>query len=180
MCRQPRRRLPWSGGNNNYGISLSVGQFDDDGVPDLLIGAWQGEVATEDAVENTGIVAVHRGQANAWPEVEPTQEFAGLSGGERFGSAAAFLGDANGDGSPDLMVMASDNSDFGIRVGRPYLVDGDGGLTGLDLPGLAAGHLFGRSVAQIDLNGDGNDSVLVSAPRQPFAPNSELRRGVCL
>ena len=48
-----------SGGNNNYGISLSVGQFDDDGVPDLLIGAWQGEVATEDAVENTGIVAVH-------------------------------------------------------------------------------------------------------------------------
>ena len=89
-----------------------------------------------------------------------------LSDGDRFGVAAAPLGDLDGDGTPDLAVGA-----YGDREGRGavwvLLLRPDGTVrqaTAVRLPELAPGDFFGVALAALgDLDGDGAPELAVGA-----------------
>ncbi|MEM6904602.1 MAG: hypothetical protein AAF568_01800, partial [Pseudomonadota bacterium] len=101
---------------------------------------------------------------------------------EQAGFAVSELGDINGDGFGDFAVGAPrDDGDSGVANGSegrlhvlfgvPYGVqdlrrsDGESGVEGFVIDGLADGDQLGRSVAGGgDVNGDGLDDFIVGAP----------------
>ena len=163
----------WSGnsGNDALGINLAMGDFDQDGVLDLLVSAWADESEADDAINGTGAVHVLLGRRDEWPDSTPVLTAVGIQAGERFGEAVTLLGDTDGDGDSNLLVMASRTNDLGIILGRPYEVSGDdGSLRPMNLPGQAAGHRFGRSVSLVQIEAGEPPAVLVGSPNSARLP----------
>ncbi len=89
------------------------------------------------------------------------------------GVSFAGIGDLDGDGSDDLVIGARNNDAAGTDAGAVYLFNGplpSGTVAGLGtadlvIVGGSASDRFGRSVAGgTDLDGDGIDDLVVSAP----------------
>ena len=158
-----------------------VGDFNGDGVDDMLIGAYG-------AGPNgplSGASYVVFGQTGA---MLPNVKLSGLDGtngfklnGEAFmdfsGRSVAGAGDVNGDGFDDLIIGAYRASPNGKYSGAAYVVFGkasgfasDTDLSALDgsngfrINGAAAYDKAGLSVAGgCDINGDGFDDLIVGA-----------------
>jgi len=94
--------------------------------------------------------------------------------GAEFGATMAFVGDVNGDGVPDLLVGAP-KQDVGGNTdqGQVYLLSGATGalILTLDNPSPQAGAKFGVIVASAgDIDGDGENDLLIGAPEQDVGP----------
>ncbi|MEM9023009.1 MAG: VCBS repeat-containing protein, partial [Bacteroidota bacterium] len=150
-------------------ILAGIGDVNNDGVPDLAVGA----VFDDDGGLNRGAVWIlfmnANGTVQAHQKISGTQgNFTGtLDAFDTFGSSVSDLGDLNGDGVPDIAVGAERDDDGGLDHGAIWILflnangtvnshqkisDTQGGFTGvLD---LADG--FGRGLANLgDLDGDG-------------------------
>ena len=174
-------------GNNTastLGGSVSgVGDFNGDGIADLLIGARNG------AVSNTvrpGTVHVVYGQSGGHSGTIDTAAL-GNSGftifgeavNDDFGVSVSGAGDFNGDGLDDIIVGAYLNDDGGTSAGEAYLIYGStnsdrSDITGADLDslgtkgfaiqGAAERDILGLSVSGGgDVNGDGLDDLIIGA-----------------
>ncbi len=117
--------------SDQLGGALAAGDFDDDGLDDLAIGAPGEAFGSATAA---GAVYLMRGTPTGllyWKTV--TQAHAGdaVEAGDRFGAALA-VGDLDGDGLDDLAVGSTgeDHGD-GIDAGHVYLLRGTGTSTGL-------------------------------------------------
>jgi len=92
----------------------------------------------------------------------------GAASGDRLGMSVSTTGDFNGDGYPDVIVGAPYSDPGGkVDAGRVYVYYGGPGsdaLPDLTLSGVAAGDLFGWSLAMVDVNRDGFKDLLVGAP----------------
>ncbi|MCA9321137.1 MAG: FG-GAP repeat protein [Planctomycetes bacterium] len=134
-----------------FGASLAVGDFDLDGIQDLVAGAPG--IGTL-----PGQVVVIRGMA-------PRLPLATLSGqaGESFGQAVAVVGDQNGDGFPDLLIGAP-----GSPFGNVGVFDAFSSTRLLDFPGSQALSGWGGQVAAgPDLDADGRPELMMSSPGHP-------------
>ncbi|XP_075407649.1 integrin alpha-7 isoform X2 [Tenrec ecaudatus] len=86
---------------SGFGYSLAVADFNNDGSPDLVVGA---PYFFERQEELGGAVYVYMNQGGHWTDVTPLRLFG--SPDSMFGISVAVLGDLNQDGFPDLAVGA--------------------------------------------------------------------------
>jgi hypothetical protein len=167
---------------NDYAGSsvFSAGDFNGDGLDDLIVGAPGGD----DGGDRAGEAYVIFGKARGLGTIDlgalaPSQGFIiqGDLAGDRAGVSVASAGDVNGDGLGDIIVGADGGDDGGDFAGEAYVLFGrTAGPGAIDLTGLSAadgfiirgsapGDFAGFSVASAgDVDGDGYADLVVGAP----------------
>jgi Ca2+-binding RTX toxin-like protein len=158
----------------------TAGDFNGDGIDDLLIGSMKGAQSGQ----RTGEAFVVFGTAAGFPATIELSQLTGSNGFRLHGNSAsgqagysvASAGDVNGDGIDDLVIGAPGEQPNGSGSGAAYVVFGHAGAQAadIDLGALngstgfkfsgAGGNEVGRSVSSAgDVNGDGYADLLISA-----------------
>ena len=170
--------------------SLVTGDFNGDGVADILIGARFGDGPNNER-ENAGEAYVIFGSPDLPQAIDIAQAQqdltiwgAGSGDGLGFSAAAA---DVNDDGIDDILVGAlfavtADNPT--AKAGKVYIIFGRPGLQGsLDMADAAADvtlvgpgdrSFFGDSLATGDVNGDGVADLIIGATFQSHRSDAGL------
>ncbi|MBM3934297.1 MAG: DNRLRE domain-containing protein [SAR202 cluster bacterium] len=156
------------------GAAVSVGDINDDGVDDLVIGAIE---ADPSGASNAGKTFVIFGTSTAGTyqlSSATTSDITlnGITAGDKPGFALA-VGDLNGDGNADLAIGAPYGDPNGTDSGEVYVVFGPltAGTYNLSsattsdvlINGADAGDLAGSSIAIGDVNNDGYDDIIIGA-----------------
>lgn len=153
----------------------SLGDFDGDGVNDLLVGADRDDTGGVDRGAVYVLTLNPDGTAKGQLKIgNETNGLGTLADNDGFGSAVTSLDDLDGDGVTDIAVGASVDDTNGTDRGAVYVLtlhpDGSvksslklaSGMQGV--PTLANGDFFGRSLTSIgDLDGDGLRDLVVGA-----------------
>ena len=133
-----------------------AGDLDNDGVPDILVGAED----TYSGGTYTGAILVFSGASGV-----ELLRIDGKQVGEKFGSTLACVGDVNSDGSPDYLVGAfAYDVGFSISVGQARLYSGATGALLYEYTGIQQHDSLGVCVAGgSDLNGDATPDFLIAS-----------------
>ena len=138
-----------------------VGDINLDGFDDVIAGA---SYADPGGRANAGSAYVYSGLDGAL-----IYRLDGARAGDRFGLAADGGGDVDADGYPDVIVGAEWADRGGLDTGAASVFSGQTGALIYEFAGPPNGHM-GLAVSFAgDLNGDGHDEVMVSAPDADFA-----------
>lgn len=153
---------------DDYLGDVRISDFTGDGVPDLLVGASQGDTST---VVDRGYIGLWKGGAGLtgvpapWAELEPTAESAVT------GFTVGRVADLTGDGLPDILNRSSVMSLGTAQAGQAWLWKGGATLTGATaqsatsrLAAPASGDGYGTIFMLTDFDGDGTLDALFSAP----------------
>ncbi len=146
-----------------YGAPLTVGDFDGDGVADLVAGAIRGRDLA--GTYNAGRIYLYLGGASGLRAAGVVYGPAGAAA--QLGVAPARAADVDGDGDDDLVAgawgVSRARGQAYLYLGGPSGI-GDGAAPALTLSGPdGADGEFGSSVALDDLNGDRLADVVVGA-----------------
>ncbi|WP_442940157.1 beta strand repeat-containing protein [Nostoc sp.] len=171
--------------DDESGASVSsAGDINDDGIDDLIIGAYN---ASPNGIAFSGqsyVVFGSKGDFDAQfnlSDLNGTNGFAinGINSSDGSGFSVSSAGDINGDGIDDLIIAAIDASANGINIsGQSYVVFGSKGdfdaqfnlsdLNGTN--GFAINGAYTRTFTNIsvssagDINGDGIDDLIIGTP----------------
>ena len=165
--------------DDNFGAAVAgIGDLDDDGIPDLLVGAPGGDDSGAERGEIWVLFLDIEGKVREEQKIaDGTGGFNGdLDNDDRFGSAIAAIGDMNDDGITDLAVGAPNDDDGSSDAGAIWilLMSTDGRVDGWQKVSASAGGFngklnandhFGAAVTGIgDLDSRGIEDLAVGAP----------------
>lgn len=182
-------KLPNVASGARFGASLAfVGDLDGDGYPELAVGASYAAPAVDGKLIGTRAGSVHvlPGTASgaSMSKAVRLSGFLGHSGSDYFGWSMSSAGDLDGDGAPELAVVARyedrptnfsasyavDKACGGTRsnVGAVYVFGGSKTELVQSQPKLVA---FGPQISQtteqvlgdLDVDGDGKDDLILAA-----------------
>ena len=135
-------------GQDRVGSDVDLRDLDGDGRAEVLIGAYR----DEDGEVSQGLVRVfyevslddqdYTGETPDFTAVGPQRD-------ARLGQVVLGLPDRTGDGVGEVFSLAGYDGSYGVDVGAPYVATSDQDLQRLELPGEAAGHRWGGSVATV-------------------------------
>ncbi|MBA2661651.1 MAG: FG-GAP repeat protein, partial [Bradymonadaceae bacterium] len=156
-------------GGNNFGRAVAnAGDFNCDGTPDILIGAF-GHSA------GAGKIYVYFGATGTNPFLNPPWTFSSPNTGAQLGWAVAGAGNVNGAMHDDNGTLRSCDD---ILVGGPAF-NGNRGIVHLllganptpsatsawSISGVVAGDRLGSALSGGDVNGDGFNDIVIGVPR---------------
>jgi hypothetical protein len=164
---------------DHSGRSLSGGDFDGDGLADLLIGAPDNAEGGPSAGKTYLFFGANLPAGGDQNLSAADVVFVGAAG-EGSGLSVSGAGDVDRDGLDDLLIGAPDNAEGGPSAGKTYLFLGSSlsagssfDLTAADASfhGLGVDELSGSAVSSAgDVDGDRRPDLLVGAPGTSSAP----------
>jgi hypothetical protein len=159
----------------------SAGDFDGDGLPDVLIGSDLASPAGRNSAGKTYLIYGRSGMPQSIDLATLGAQgtvFDGVGGGDSSGHAVACAGDHDADGLADVLIGADKAQPHALgNAGQAYLVFGRSdrpasvdlavlGAGGVTFDGEEAGDRSGHAVAGGgDVDGDGGTDLLVVAGR---------------
>lgn len=162
--------------DDRFGRSVdNIGDFNGDGVTDLVVGVPYEDDGSTDAGAIYILIMNSDGTVNN--EIKISNTMGNFSGGFQglAGIAVTQIGDLDNNGVVDLAVGASQDDDGGTNVGAVWILflDATGNVinsnklsatTGASMLGLGADDRFGVAIENLgDINGDGVTDLLVGA-----------------
>ncbi|MEN8206036.1 MAG: integrin alpha [Pseudomonadota bacterium] len=165
--------------DDNFGAAVAgTGDLDQDGIPDLVVGAPGGDASGAERGEVWVLFLDNEGKVRQEEKIaDGTGGFNGdLDNDDRFGSAIAAIGDVNDDGITDLVVGAPNDDDGADNAGAIWilLMKTDGRVAGWQKVSASAGGFngnlnandhFGAAVTGIgNLDSRGIADLAVGAP----------------
>lgn len=156
--------------SDRFGTDVNTaGDVNGDGIPDVIVGAVNDDLAGGLSSIGPGAAYVYSGSNGALLHV-----FGGVSGDDDFGSDVAGAGDVNNDGFADLIVGAPLHDPIGLpSAGMARVFSGVDGSVLYTFYGSSSHQGFGGSVDGLgDVDGDGIDDFAIGgSERVPFNPN---------
>jgi hypothetical protein len=154
-----------AGAGDRFGCCVAGGaDHDADGVPDVVVGAFQPR-------GGPGYARVLSGR-----DASLLYTFGGQEPGDGFGISVAALDDLDGDGGAEILVGAFRSDEFGYKAGSAGLFSGKDGVALATFLGDGPEDRFGACVTALgDVDGDGTPDLAVGAP-QPHLPQAGYLR----
>ena len=158
--------------NDGAGISVSsAGDVDDDGLPDVLVGA-QGSWGADGSVDYSGAAYVASGWRRGTMRLRAADaRMYGALDADSLGNSVDGLGDVSGDGVDDILIAAFVTDENGYNSGSAYVLFGP--VAGEIAPSEADAALVGEvqddyagssTASAGDVDGDGLQDILIGAP----------------
>ena len=159
---------------DSAGIAVSsAGDVDDDGLDDILVGAYKNGEGGTDAGKAYLILGSSLGSNSTIDLSLADYAFVGEAPSDLAGNVVSSAGDVDDDGLDDILVGSPWNGDGGVTAGKAYLILGSSltSVSTLNLAaadyafvGEAAGDVAGRALALAgDVDDDGLSDLLIGA-----------------